>query len=224
MTHSYPTSLCLQQAAAFRQELSTLMEGGRHDLYLLLSNMQEHELLAITSLCLTSAQLRVPALLQFSSRLFRLHEQAMSFEMASRLCKTLLDASAHDLGAPDRISFSEYLYYSVHYAPHIQNWQIHSIIPSLYADQTPLGRVLGGHMALDVIILTVCRLNARRLKQTDWLRKKPDLKGLAFIIHTLYRYDLLDMTELNKEFRHVLEIVTGYALQSMRATVASHSD
>ncbi|MCI2008200.1 MAG: hypothetical protein LKJ54_05600 [Acetobacter peroxydans] len=138
MTHSHPTSLCLQQAAAFRQELSTLMEDGRHDLYLLLTNMQEHELLAITSLCLTSAQLRVPALLQFSSRLFRLHEQAMSFEMASRLCKTLLDASAHDLGAPDRISFSEYLYYSVHYAPRIQSWQIHSIIPSLYADHTPL--------------------------------------------------------------------------------------
>ncbi|MCI2008202.1 MAG: hypothetical protein LKJ54_05610 [Acetobacter peroxydans] len=78
-------------------------------------------------------------------------------------------------------------------------------------------------MALDVVILTICRLNARRLKQTDWLRKKPDLKGLAFIIHTLYRYDLLDMTELNNEFRNVLEIATGYALQSMQATVASHS-
>ncbi|MBO1326920.1 hypothetical protein OQ496_03235 [Acetobacter suratthaniensis] len=224
MTHSLPPSLCPQQAEAFRQELSMLMEGGRHDFHHLLCGMQENELLATTSLCLTTAQLRVPAVLQFAARLFRLHEHALSFETASRLCKTLMDVSAHDLGAPDRINFSEYLYYSVHYASSIQNWQIHSIIPSLYADQTPLGRVLGGHLALDVVLLSVCRLNARRLKQTDWLRKKPDLNGLAFIIHTLHRYDLLDMAELHKTFSHVLEVITGYALRSMQATAANPRD
>ncbi|MFT8892439.1 MAG: hypothetical protein ABF888_11425 [Acetobacter papayae] len=223
MTHSHPSSLCPQQAEIFRQELSMLMEDGRHSFHLLLRGMQENELLATTSLCLTTAQLRVPALLQFSARLFRLHEHALSFETASRLCKTLLDTAVHDLGAPDRINFSEYLYYSVHYAPRIQNWKIHSIIPSLYADQTPLGRVLGGHIALDVILLTICRFNARRLNQTDWLRKKPDLNGLAFIIHTLHRYGLLDMAELHKAFSHVLEVATGYVLRSMQANAENQN-
>ncbi|MBO1323606.1 hypothetical protein K2X14_00365 [Acetobacter sp. TBRC 12305] len=218
MPDRYKSDCCLVLSEPFYDDLLSLTGSYRQNFRRLLCNMTDKELMTITVLCITTSQLRVPAVLHFASRLFHLGNAALPFDTASRLCKDFLEASEHDLGFTTRITFSEYLHYSIHYARGGESWRVASIIPDIYAPTTPLGRVLGAHMALDIVLMSLCQVNAKRLNQPDWQRKKVNLPALATVMRTLFHNQLLVMADVWEEFERIMVIATGHALESIRKT------
>ncbi|MFT9015791.1 MAG: hypothetical protein ABF990_08650 [Acetobacter sp.] len=221
MPDRYKSDYSLVLSEPFYDHMLSLTGSYRRNFRRLLSNMTEKELVAITVLCITTSQLRVPAVLQLATRLFHLGNAALPFDTASRLCKEFLEAAEYDLGFTNRFTFSEYLHYTIHYARNAESWRIASIIPDIYAPTAPLGRVLWAHLALDIVLMSLCQVNAKRLNQPEWQRRKLNLPALACVIRTLFHKRLLVLPDVWEELERIMVIATGHALESIRISSPS---
>ena len=187
------------------QKFRTVVHSINHD-----------ELLAITLRALKGAQLRVSSILSVAKRFADLNG-TVPFEVSACLYKNFLKATARDTGIYTKITFAEYLYYSIHYEQCKETYNAETLIPTIYSPTLPLGRVMGGHIALEIVLLSICQANARRLNETEWLDTTPDMDCHAHIMHSLLRYQLLTFEDVQEEFERIMLYVTGFVLDTVRA-------
>lgn len=214
----YPAHL----ADSFYTDLTLQVEEYQNRFLRLLSDMSTEELLAFTQCSIPMARVRVIAVLRFAGRLFRLN-QHLPFETASSLCKAFLKSADYDLGNSAKITFSEYLYYVSKYATPITLCLPPPPIPDTYAPGTSLGRTIGGHMGLDIVFISLCQANARRLAQPDWRGRRPDMPSLHTLLRLLARHQLLRPEDVAQGLEHIMLDATQYALDTVRDAACCHT-
>ena len=182
-------------------------------------SINHEELLAVTLRALKAAQLRVSGVLSVAKRLADLNG-TLPFEVTASLYKNFLKATARDTGIYTKITFAEYLYYAIHYEQCTETYNAETLIPTIYSQTQPLGRVLGGHIALEIVLLSICQANARRLNETEWLDTTPAMDCHAQIMHILLRHELLTFEDVQEEFERIMLYVTGFVLDTVRTLSA----
>lgn len=181
----------------------------------LVNSINREELLAVTLRAFKGAQLRIPSILSVAKRLADLNG-TLSFEVSTCLYKNFLKATARDTGIYTKITFAEYLYYSMHYEKCREAYNAETLIPAIYSPHSSLGRVMGGHIALEIVLLSICQANAQRLHETEWQNITPDMDCHTHIMHILFRHHLLTFADVNEEFEHVMLYSTGFILDTVR--------
>lgn len=178
-------------------------------------NINHDELLAVTLRAFKGAQLRVSGILSVAKRLADLND-TLPFEVTSSLYKNFLKATARDTGIYTKVTFAEYLLYSIHYEQCKETYNAETLIPTIYSPTQPLGRVLGGHIALETVLLSICQANARRLNETEWLDVTPDMDCHTHIMHSLLRHALLSFEDVEEEFERIMLYVTAFVFDTVR--------
>ncbi|GAN70955.1 hypothetical protein [Acetobacter syzygii] len=181
----------------------------------IIHSINHEELLAITLRAFKGAQLRVASILSVAKRFADLNG-TLPFEVSACLYKNFLKATARDTGIYTKITFAEYLYYSIHYENCKETYNAETLIPTIYNPAQPFGRVLGGHIALEIVLLTICQANARRLNETEWLDTSPDMDCHTHIMHILLRNQLLTFEDVQEEFERIMLYVSGFVLDTVR--------
>ena len=182
----------------------------------IIHSINQEELLAITLRALKGAQLRVASILGVAKRFADLNG-TVPFEVSACLYKNFLKATARDTGIYTKVTFAEYLYYSIHYEQCKETYNAETLIPTIYSPTQPLGRVMGGHIALEIVLLSICQANARRLNETEWLDTTPDMDCHAHVMHELLRHQLLTFDDVQEEFERIMLYVTEFVLDTVRA-------
>ncbi|MFH7813241.1 MULTISPECIES: hypothetical protein [Acetobacter] len=201
--------------ARFYDKFVELTHDHNQKFRTIIHSINQEELLAITLRAFKGAQLRVPSILSVAKRFADLNG-TIPFEVSANLYKNFLKATARDTGIYTKITFAEYLYYSIHYEQCKETYNAETLIPTIYNPSQPLGRVMGGHIALEIVLLNVCQANARRLNETEWLDTNPDMDCHTQIMHILLRHQLLTFEDVQEEFERIMLYATGFVLDTVR--------
>lgn len=203
--------------ARFYDKFVELTHAPSQNFRTVVNGINQDELLAVTLRAFRASQLRVSGILSVAKRFADMND-TLPFEVCACLYKNFLKATARDIGIYTKITFSEYLYYSIHYEKCKETYSADTLIPAIYSPEQPLGRVMGGHIALEIVLLTICQANARRLNDTEWLDTIPDMGCHAHIMHILLRNQLLTFEDVQEEFEHIMLCATEFIFDAVRTS------